>query len=606
MTGSAQPQARLTPGEALAVTRLVLAASVRADAWLTVAVFAITLVESVTLIAIAWLVKQLVQGVQAGDARTVLTALILLGTCVSASMLSGWYNVTFQKTLDERTDHWLEQQLIRLVDQIPGVAHVGEPRFQDNLHTLLSSRTALTGTISTLTSATGVLVRLVGTELLLIRLSPLLAVLPAFAAGPVLAGIRTERILTGAVTAAQQRSRLARQLFQITTTPACGQELRIFAAGRQLMARHGESLDAIEVIHRTARRRTVTLTAVAWLAFAVGFTAVVLAALSQLGPRTTPGSILLLFILIAQIASQSRLVSDVVGTVSRQTDTFRRYLWVEERAKAMARPGLEGSPVPDQIRHGIELREVTFRYPGAAEPALRDVSLFLPAGSVVALVGSNGAGKTSLISLLLALWQPMQGSILVDGQRLDAIRPRDWQAASTAGFQDFCRFELRAMQAVGVGDLPHRSDEIAVNRALDRARVVGIFSELPQGLRTRLGRSAADGIDLSGGQWQKLALGRAMMPRTPLLFVLDEPTSSLDPEVEYELFRGYRHTAREFAASSGCVTVFVSHRFASARTADLVVVIEDGRVVEVGTHDELTAADGRYACLFNAQAQGYR
>jgi ATP-binding cassette subfamily B protein len=595
--------------EVIAVARLVMAAAFRADARLTMVVFGLTFVESLTITALAWLVKLLVQGVQAGDGRLVVTALLVLGGSVSASTLSGWYNVTLAKTLDERTDHWLEQQLIGLADLIPGVEHLSEPDFQDNLHTLLSSRTALTGTISTLTSAAGLIVRLAVTELLLVRLSPLLAVLPVFAVAPVLAGIRTERILTGAVSAAQQRSRLARQLFQLATTPACGQELRIFGAARQLTGRHGELLAQIEVIHRAARKRTVLLTAAAWSVFAAGFTGTVLAVLPGLGTRATPGGVLLLFILAAQIGSQSRLASDVVGTVSRQTDMLRRYLWLENRARALARPrpgGAAGAAAPEGIRRGIELRGVTFRYPGSARPALRDVSLFLPAGSVVALVGSNGAGKTSLISLLLALWRPTEGAIEVDGRPLDDIDPRAWRAATTAGFQDFCRFELRAMEAVGVGDLPHRSEEPLVTRALERARVAGIAAELPLGLGSTLGRSYDHGTDLSHGQWQKLALGRAMMPAAPLLFVLDEPTSSLDPEVEYELFRGYRKSAREFASSTGCVTVFVSHRFASARTADLVVVVEDGRIVEAGSHDQLTGVGGRYARLFDIQAQGYR
>jgi len=181
----------------------------------------------------------------------------------------------------------------------------------------------------------------------------------------------------------------------------------------------------------------------------------------------------------------------------------------------------------------------------------------------------------------------------------------EWRARIAAGFQDFVRYELPAQQVVGVGDLPRVSSEPAVRAALDRADAAGLPADLPDGLRTHLGKSYADGVELSGGQWQKLALGRAMMREAPLLLVLDEPTSALDPEAEHALFQRYAEHAKRVAGRTGGVTVFVSHRFSTVRMADLIVVVGDGRVVETGDHAALMAAGGLYSELFTLQAKAY-
>jgi ATP-binding cassette subfamily B protein len=181
----------------------------------------------------------------------------------------------------------------------------------------------------------------------------------------------------------------------------------------------------------------------------------------------------------------------------------------------------------------------------------------------------------------------------------------EWRTRIAAGFQDFVRYEFQARHVVGLGDLPRMSSEPAVRAALERAAATGVLDDLPDGLRTRLGKSYADGAELSGGQWQKLALGRAMMRETPLLLVLDEPTSALDPEAEHVLFQRYADHAKRVAVRTGGITVFVSHRFSTVRMADLIIVVGDGRVVETGDHATLIAAGGLYAELFALQAKAY-
>jgi ABC-type multidrug transport system fused ATPase/permease subunit len=243
--------------------------------------------------------------------------------------------------------------------------------------------------------------------------------------------------------------------------------------------------------------------------------------------------------------------------------------------------------------------------PGKERPALDDVDLFLPAGSVVAVVGENGAGKTTLVKLLAKLYAPSAGRILVDGADLARVDSARWRDRLAGAFQDFFRFEFLAGQTIGVGDLPRLDVEPAVVAATDRAGARDLVDNLPAGLRTQLGPTWADGVDVSYGQWQKLALARGFMRDEPLLVALDEPTAALDAETEHQLFERYATRARE-ARRSGSVTILVSHRFSTVRMADLIVVLDGARVAETGSHDELLARGGRYAELYQIQARAYQ
>ena len=262
--------------------------------------------------------------------------------------------------------------------------------------------------------------------------------------------------------------------------------------------------------------------------------------------------------------------------------------------------------VPDRIRHGIRLRDVSFTYPGTDREILGAVDLFLPAGSTVAIVGENGAGKTTLVKLLCRFYEPTTGTLEVDGSDLRRLPLDSWRSRIAAGFQDFVRFEFLARENVGVGELASIDSVEAVTAALERARATDVVLRLENGLDTPLGISHRDGAQLSGGQWQKLALGRAMMRETPLLLVLDEPTAALDAEAEHVLFERYAEGARRAALRNGGITVLVSHRFSTVQMADLILVVEGGSVSEIGTHDQLIGTGGLYAELYGLQAAAYR
>jgi len=249
---------------------------------------------------------------------------------------------------------------------------------------------------------------------------------------------------------------------------------------------------------------------------------------------------------------------------------------------------------------------VSFTYPGTEDEVLRGVDAFLPAGSSIAIVGENGAGKTTLVKLLTGMYESTSGALELDGVPLSEISLDNWRQRTSAVFQDHARYDLLASQAVGVGSLPLVEDRPAVGMAMERAGAATLIGELPAGLETPLGRSFRDGHDLSHGQWQKLALARGMMRKTPLLLILDEPTASLDAPTESALFDRYVEASQEAAASVGAITLLISHRFSTVRMADLILVLEGGVVAERGDHASLIAHGGLYAELFELQARGYR
>jgi ATP-binding cassette subfamily B protein len=263
--------------------------------------------------------------------------------------------------------------------------------------------------------------------------------------------------------------------------------------------------------------------------------------------------------------------------------------------------------VPTALHRGIRLEHVSFAYPGTSRVVLDDVSLTLPVGAVVAIVGENGAGKTTLVKLLAKMYEPSSGSIFVDDTPLARVPAAEWRARLAGAFQDFFRFEFRAGHTVGLGDVPRMDDEPAVVAAVDRAGAGDVVARLTSGLDTQLGPTWPSGVELSFGQWQKLALARGFMRDHPLLLVLDEPTAALDAETEHALFERYAAAARATGENHrSSITIIVSHRFSTVRMADLIVVLDGARLVEVGTHDELMAKRGQYSELYSIQAAAYR
>jgi ATP-binding cassette subfamily B protein len=255
-----------------------------------------------------------------------------------------------------------------------------------------------------------------------------------------------------------------------------------------------------------------------------------------------------------------------------------------------------------RAEQGIRFEGVGFRYDtrGGDRWALRDVSVFVPKGQSLALVGENGAGKTTFIKLLAGLYEPTEGRILLDGRDLRTWDPRELRARIGVIFQDFNEYQLALRENVAFGSVDHREDELRVGRAVEQGGAAALVSSLGSGLETQLGRWFSGGVELSGGQWQKVALARAFMREEADILILDEPTAALDAEAEHAVFQRFR------ALAAGRTTILISHRFPTVRMADRILVLEAGRVVEDGSHAQLLAAGRRYAQLFSLQAAGYQ
>jgi ATP-binding cassette subfamily B protein len=258
------------------------------------------------------------------------------------------------------------------------------------------------------------------------------------------------------------------------------------------------------------------------------------------------------------------------------------------------------APAAVQPEEGIRFECVGFQYPGSERWALRNVDLFVPKGQSLALVGENGAGKTTFIKLLAGLYRPSEGRVLLDGRNLDDWDEQALRSRIGVIFQDFNQYQLLLRENIAFGSVEHLQDDLRLARAIDHGGARELVASLSTGLETQLGRWFKEGIDLSGGQWQKVALARAFMRDEADILILDEPTAALDAEAEHAVFQRFR------ALAEGRTTILISHRFPTVRMADRIVVLEGGAIIEQGTHAELLAAGARYARLFALQAEGYR
>ena len=271
------------------------------------------------------------------------------------------------------------------------------------------------------------------------------------------------------------------------------------------------------------------------------------------------------------------------------------FLEMEPRTQSPADP----RRVPRPIRQGFVFEDVGFRYPGREDWALRHVSFELPPAERIALVGENGAGKTTLVKLLTRLYDPTEGRILLDGvdlrdYDLDALR-----ADVGVIFQDFVRYDLVARENIAVGRIDALADDARINDAANKSLAVHVLAGLENGLGHMLGRRFDGGANLSGGEWQKIALARAYM-RDAQMLILDEPTAALDARAEFQVFQRFSEL------TEGRMAVLISHRFSTVRMADRILVLDGGCVLEDGSHAQLVQAGGRYAELFSLQAAGYR
>lgn len=549
--------------------------------------------------------RGLVDAVAGSDRTSALTWIGAGGIASAAYLGLAIGRFALDMRLRERLSLEVDQRLIDICARIPTIEHFERPEYADRIELLRTQRQSLMSGVPALAYSLSAVAELFITLGLLIWIHPGTLVAVVLGLPAVWLGLRTQHRVEKVYEETAEDERRALHLYDLATGEAGAKELRVFGLGGELERRYVG-------LWRSVERRRTRASAIAAVQRAAGFTlfmvgflgAVAIVARAAVSGHATPGDLYLALVLTARLTGQLQSAASMAVWFATVLRGAARFLWILDYGAEVDAAVECDAAAPARLMDGIRLQAVSFRY-GEDDPALGDVDLHLPAGSTVALVGDNGAGKTTLVKLLCGLYRPTGGRILVDGIDISRIPPSQWRRQISAGFQDHAKLELLAREAVGVGDLPRLDDEAAAETALDRAGASDLLQALPDGWATPLGASL-DGTDLSGGQWQKLALGRAMMRDRPLLLVLDEPTSSLDADTEHALFERYAVAARQAARTTGAITLLVSHRFSTVRLADLIVVLERGRVTEAGTHAELLARPGTYAELYRLQAAAYR
>ncbi|WP_344506546.1 ABC transporter ATP-binding protein [Dactylosporangium maewongense] len=559
-------------------------------------------------VVLAWLTRDLLDRLVAGAVPLVL-AFAVAGIGVALASVPPVMQYTSNE-LDRRLSLCAQERLFSALQRHVGLQRLEDPTFQDRVQLAgTAGRSAPAQVVSGSLGLLSSVAALAGFLATLIVLSPIVAAVVVAASAPaVVAHLRLGRRHAAVVTGSGHAQR--RQLFyaRLLTTAEAAKEVRLFGLGDFFRGRMLADLGSVNAAERRvdrSRLRTQVLLG-ALGAVVAGGGLVWLTRQAATGAYTV-GDLTVFVVAVAGVqAAVAQGIAQVAAMLEAQL-LFAHFLFVVRSAPLAGTPEAALRPAP--LRDGIVVHDVWFRYSDDHDWVLRGVDLRIPQGAAVALVGLNGAGKSTLVKLLCRFHEPTRGRITWDGVDLRDLDPELLRRRMAVVFQDFQDYDLPARENVGVGDVRRLDDLPRITAAARLAGVHATLAALPDGYDTPLTRLffwAGDtgdprlGVRLSGGQWQRVALARALLRDDSDLMILDEPSSGLDAEAEAEIHRTLR------AHRAGRATLLISHRLSTLRDANVVAVLDGGRVAELGSHDELMRADGRYARLFRLQAQGYQ
>ncbi|HVX46513.1 MAG TPA: ABC transporter ATP-binding protein, partial [Mycobacteriales bacterium] len=489
---------------------------------------------------------------------------------------------------------------------IADVEHFDDPRYLDQMQILREEGGALGLSVNMLLNALNSMVGSIGTIALAVTADWRMLLVAAAGSPVLLATPVLVRWQARAEQAGAESARLANQLLDLGTAPRAAGELRVFGLPDPLRRRLAAATRDWRAPRIGLAYRETAVTVASQVVF-YGTAGAVLAWMiaDVISGQVGVGALTLALLLIGRLQGVSSEMRSDIKNIATMTRTAGRFLWLLDAARDLRARYTGTECAPETLRSGISVESLTCRYPGASRAALQEMSVQLPAGSVIALVGENGSGKSTFVNVLTGLLPPTGGTVAIDGRDITEFDLESWRSRLTGAFQDHVRYEFPLADAVGIGDMTSRTDPERIRQALHDGAADAVLESLPTGLSTQLGATWPGGVDLSGGQWQRIAIARGMMRQAPILRILDEPTSALDAATEHELFERYTAAARA-GRRSGTITVLVTHRFSTVASADLVLVLDGGRLIEQGTHAELIARGGHYARLYDIQAAGYR
>ena len=569
----------------------------------------LALLASAMPVAQVWLSKVLLDQLSqvVGGAAIALSAILLTAALYALIMVLETALEPVQEAitarLEERALGEFDRRLMAAGGRMVDLYDVERPSFQERLaHAMLGSF-IVPRLVTFLQSGLRPFLTLVGLLVLLVRLHPLIPLILVLTTVPYL--ISERRMAKNRHSAIEEQSRAARQMAyytQVTTEPQSAKEVRVFGLGGFFLQRFEErrlralrELDRVRLAHLRSNGFFGALYA---LALGGGFWYV--AAQAGAG-QLTVGDIALYLGAITQSETALKYIGQWVGRLYEMTLRLETiFSFLDRSGPHIALPApTDAVDAPQLLQEGIALQNVTFQYPEGESEVLRRVSAVLPAGKVTALVGVNGAGKSTLVKLLTRMYDPTAGEILLDGQPLHTYDLESLRRRIAVVYQDFARFALSLGENITVGSGGLGTSEERMRQAAVWAGADQVAAGLAQGYDTQLTRQFSGGVELSGGEWQKVALARGFM-RDAAFVILDEPTAALDAEAEYHLFQRFRELVADKTA------LIISHRFSTVRMADNILVLEDGAIIEGGAHQELMAANGRYATLYNMQASWYQ
>ncbi|MEX1009262.1 MAG: ABC transporter ATP-binding protein [Acidimicrobiia bacterium] len=586
----------------LATLRALLA---RADRRFLVVMVVLIAFLTVAGAAQSLALKWMVNGAIEGRWTFATVAAVVGGLAAGVLGAAGRVYMNLQDWIATRIGAEIEGDTLNAAATMPGLEHLERPDYLDQLRLVNRAGDNLVRSVFAVTDLISLAARIAIGVWLLATVNPVLVLVPIFAVPSVLFTPRAQAQVEQAAVIAAERARASDHLHRLFSDQAAAMEMRVFDCGAALDARADQLWHDVAHIKFLGALKASLVSSTGWAILAIGYVgALAVVALDAAAGTASPGDVLL----VSQLALQLRgNVAQTTTSVRQSVAAMRltdRFLWLQDLAAEQTAAFAGSHPPPTRITNGISFDHVTFAYPGTDTPVLNDLTFELPAGSTVALVGENGAGKTTLVKLLCRFYNPTHGRVTIDDFDLASVDPVEWRTCLAGSFQDYLHLETTANRSVGLGDPPWMDDNERVVAALERADSRRLPERWPQGLATQLGKTYEDGIELSGGQWQRVAIARGMMRITPLLLILDEPTAALDPSAEQALYNRYASTSRQVRADGG-VVLLVSHRFSSVRMADLIVVLHHGTLTEIGTHEGLLAADGHYAHMYQQQAAAY-